>query len=203
VDLSGRKMRFALLVSGAAIVMLILVWRFVQGGAASIQGGFVPVNEQMQELLNRQSEDPGAKVDKNTVGSKDAKISTNVQGGKDSNEVKDSKDAKDAKDAEDAKDVKGIKDVQGANESVDLKIQESQASFEHPATEATKKLNINTATWEQLDKLPGIGESKAKAIIAYRGEKGYFRKIEDLAKVKGIGDKMVVKLKAYIYASAP
>jgi hypothetical protein len=40
VDLFGRKMRFVLLVSGAAIVMLIIAWRYVQGGAALVQGGF-------------------------------------------------------------------------------------------------------------------------------------------------------------------
>jgi hypothetical protein len=51
VDLFGRKMRFVLLVCGAAIVMLIIAWRYVQGGTASVQGGFVPVNAQMQVIL--------------------------------------------------------------------------------------------------------------------------------------------------------
>ncbi|MNG32705.1 ComE operon protein 1 [compost metagenome] len=52
---------------------------------------------------------------------------------------------------------------------------------------------------EQLDKLPGIGESKARTILEYRMKKGRFKRIEELKDVKGIGDKMFEKLKGFIY----
>ncbi|CAM4073773.1 ComEA family DNA-binding protein [Pseudoalteromonas ostreae] len=55
-------------------------------------------------------------------------------------------------------------------------------------------VNVNQATVEQLISLPGIGKSKAQAIIDYRTEQGHFKSVADLAQVKGIGDKLVAKL---------
>ena len=59
----------------------------------------------------------------------------------------------------------------------------------------TGKININTATVEELDKLPGIGPSIAKAIIDYRTANGPFKTIEDINNVKGIGDALFAKIK--------
>ena len=61
-----------------------------------------------------------------------------------------------------------------------------------------KSININTATMEQLILLPGVGESTAEKILAYRKEYGGFKKIEDIMKIKGIGQKKFDKLKPYI-----
>ncbi|MEI6860525.1 MAG: helix-hairpin-helix domain-containing protein [Shewanella sp.] len=54
-------------------------------------------------------------------------------------------------------------------------------------------ININTASVEQLVLLEGIGESKAKAIVAYRESNGMFKMIDDLTNVKGVGLKLVEK----------
>lgn len=48
-------------------------------------------------------------------------------------------------------------------------------------------VNVNTATAEDLIRLPGIGPARAKAIIELRGKIGGFKKLEDLMRVKGIG----------------
>lgn len=60
------------------------------------------------------------------------------------------------------------------------------------------KINLNQADESQLENLPGIGPSKAEAIITYRNEKGAFQSVEDLKKITGIGDKTFEKLKESI-----
>jgi competence protein ComEA len=70
---------------------------------------------------------------------------------------------------------------------------------EKPARPAiTGKLNINTATAEQIALLPGIGEAKAKAILDYKTTNGNFKKIDDLQNIKGIKEKKVAQIKDYI-----
>lgn len=59
-------------------------------------------------------------------------------------------------------------------------------------------IDINTATKETLTTLPGVGESKAAAIITYREENGQFSTIEDIKKVSGIGDATYDNLKDLI-----
>jgi competence protein ComEA len=57
---------------------------------------------------------------------------------------------------------------------------------------------LNTATTEDLRRLPGIGEKRATAILALRGRLGRFRAIEDLLKVKGIGRATLRRLRPLI-----
>lgn len=60
------------------------------------------------------------------------------------------------------------------------------------------QINLNQADQQQLMSLSGIGEKKAKDIIAYREEKGSFKSIEDLKNISGIGQKTFEKLKDFI-----
>jgi comEA protein len=60
---------------------------------------------------------------------------------------------------------------------------------------ATEKINLNSATVEQLQSLPGIGPATAKSIVDYRTKVGKFNRIEEIINVKGIGEKKFQKIK--------
>ncbi|MEC5387970.1 helix-hairpin-helix domain-containing protein [Uliginosibacterium sp. H3] len=66
---------------------------------------------------------------------------------------------------------------------------------------AIAAVNINTATEAELDSLPGVGPTKAKAIVDYRKANGNFKSIDDIKNVKGIGDKTFDDLKGQIAVS--
>ena len=60
------------------------------------------------------------------------------------------------------------------------------------------KINVNTATFEDLLYVPGIGEVTANNIIAYRDAYGPFVELEDLENVSGIGPKKLEQFAAYL-----
>ena len=77
----------------------------------------------------------------------------------------------------------------------------STASGGNSGTSASQQnglVNINSATAEQLDTLPGVGPSTAQAIIDDRTQNGPFSSIDDLMRVSGIGEKKFAKLKSGI-----
>ena len=80
------------------------------------------------------------------------------------------------------------------------------ASLAVPALAATAntqatQVDINKASVEQLVTIPGVGEATARRIVAFREEHGPFRRVEDLMKVKGIGEKSLEKLRPYVKVS--
>ncbi|WP_416305694.1 ComEA family DNA-binding protein [Neptunicella sp. SCSIO 80796] len=62
----------------------------------------------------------------------------------------------------------------------------------------TQQINLNTATEKELTKLPGIGKSKAKAIVEYREKHGKFGSAKDLAKIDGIGETVANSLEGKV-----
>jgi competence protein ComEA len=60
------------------------------------------------------------------------------------------------------------------------------------------KVNLNTATADQLVLLPGVGPSKADRIVAFRTKHGPFKRVADLRRVKGFGYKSLKKLEAFL-----
>lgn len=61
------------------------------------------------------------------------------------------------------------------------------------------RTNINTASADQLQRLPGIGPALAARVVAYRQANGPFRHPDEIVEVSGIGDKTLVKLRPWIH----
>jgi competence protein ComEA len=75
---------------------------------------------------------------------------------------------------------------------------DAPATAELSASPVQGVLNLNTATEEELMRLPSVGPSKAKAILELRAQLKGFKKVDDLMRVKGIGRKTFRKLMQHL-----
>jgi comEA protein len=66
-----------------------------------------------------------------------------------------------------------------------------------------KPIDLNTATIEQLQQLPGIGPATAKAIIQFREKSGPLKRVEDLLAIHGISKARLEKLRPYVSVTPP
>ncbi|MCP4221701.1 MAG: helix-hairpin-helix domain-containing protein [bacterium] len=69
----------------------------------------------------------------------------------------------------------------------------AKAAPESQKASKVAKININTAGAQQLTRLPRVGEKTARRIIQFREKNGKFKRIQDIMKVKGIGEKTFKK----------
>ena len=70
------------------------------------------------------------------------------------------------------------------------------------SAQAGEPLNINSASAEVIEReLAGVGAVKAQSIVKYRQENGPFTSVDDLAKVSGIGDKTLAKIRGQVIVS--
>ena len=146
-----------------------------------------------EERENRKIEDPlevrsqeNREKQANLEGSKKAKKEDNPEIGKEESQEESQEESKEESKAEIG--VDGEKKVAG--------IEDGQGGIQQKRKE--KKININTATEQELESLKGIGPATAKNIIRYREEYGGFSSIEEIKNVKRIGDKIFEKIKADI-----
>ncbi|MEZ4339679.1 MAG: ComEA family DNA-binding protein [Sandaracinaceae bacterium] len=80
--------------------------------------------------------------------------------------------------------------------------QRTRGDAAEQATTSSGVVNIQTATAEQLQLLPGIGPSKAEAIIAHR-ERRAFRRVEDILRVRGVGRATFRRLRPMLTVEGP
>lgn len=74
-------------------------------------------------------------------------------------------------------------------------------SRDDAAAKAPERLDVNSATEEQLQTVPGIGPALAKKIVAFREQNGPFESVEDLLKVRGIGERSLEKMRSHLTVS--
>ncbi|MDH3590533.1 MAG: helix-hairpin-helix domain-containing protein [Planctomycetota bacterium] len=72
------------------------------------------------------------------------------------------------------------------------------AAADRAGTAPAEKVDLNRASAAQLESVPGIGPSLAQRIVDFRKEHGPFRRMDDLLKVRGIGEKSLAKITPYL-----
>lgn len=85
---------------------------------------------------------------------------------------------------------------QSKHESQESQIQKPKNKVK--ITSLDQKININTASIEELKSLPRIGDILAQRIVEYRKENGGFKSIEELTKVNGIGEATLQRLRDFV-----
>ncbi|WP_448975440.1 ComEA family DNA-binding protein [Oribacterium sp.] len=149
--------------------------------------------EKQEGRENRKIEDPlevgsqeNREKQENLEGSKKAKKEENPEISKEESQEENKAGSKAGSKAETGED----------GEKKDAGIADSREGI--PKNQMEKKININTATEQELESLKGIGPATAKNIIRYREEYGGFSSIEEIKNVKRIGEKIFEKIKADI-----
>ena len=79
----------------------------------------------------------------------------------------------------------------------------SGPTFAASAKAPAGKVNLNTATVEQLTTVPGVGPKLAARIVEQRQKSGSFKSVQEILAVKGIGEKNLVKIQPYLTVGEP
>jgi competence protein ComEA len=175
------------------ISLAVVIWIIVRSARHPLTAGYIDLSSSMAQLLKNQgNEDASNKLDKSNMS--DSPALQNKQNTMDK-----------GKQPAMARPDKSLSPSGESTPNSKQRSKSSRQSASPGPTSGTHPLiiNINTATLEQLLTLPRIGESKAKAIIAYRQAHGRFVKTEQLMQVKGIGDKIFADIRPLITTIDP
>jgi comEA protein len=91
---------------------------------------------------------------------------------------------------------------QQAGVSVSRRVSDCQAASTRDRCGGFRRLDLNSASAEELEILPGIGPKRAAAIVEHRERYGRFEDLRRLTEVKGIGDKTLERIAPYVCVSA-
>jgi len=88
--------------------------------------------------------------------------------------------------------------VCGAGSAPLMLAAETDSRTASSAAANARQIDLNKASTEELTTIPGVGEALARRIIEFREKEGPFRRVEDLMKVKGIGEKSFQKMRSHV-----
>ncbi|WP_409341397.1 helix-hairpin-helix domain-containing protein [Paenibacillus sp. MBLB4367] len=177
-----------------------MAMRLHNGSTAA--AGMQKTNMQLEAVMKRQSEESGPKASEAAAGSPapssgSGKQAVSYEGSAEGERrVADAGVTAGRGGTVPANEIAGV----GENEKGPVEANEQKQPSPKPAKtpqKQSRQIDLNTASLQELMKLPGIGESKAKAIVAFR-EQSPFRTPKEITKVKGIGDKTYEALKDMI-----
>src|ERR1700722_9086993 len=77
------------------------------------------------------------------------------------------------------------------------------ARAQHKKQPPAEPIDLNSATAQELQELPGVGPAMAKTIVDFRQKSGPFRRVEDLLAIKGITKQRLEKIRPYVKINAP
>lgn len=177
----GFYERFVACAVAAIIGLLLIGYAIFSPSGSDEPAGWTPLDQAMKSAL--EATDPDAQV---TPPQTSASVEP-----KSNHANKPSESPAPSAEAQPARDTAA---GQAAKPEKTVTPDDDHASNANETNPDDGKLDINGATAEQLDTLPGIGASKAKAIVDYREANGRFKRVEDLLNVKGIGSKMLEKI---------
>lgn len=197
---SIRKVVIGSLFAGAAVLLAVA---FYQGASKSAIPGWVPVNEPLQSALALMSDNEGAGA------------SGDRQGGLEAGSFDPANNSATIADPQ-SPDAVGMPIEEGGGPeagtpisgiAADPALQIGPSDVAGPeaggGAESDHRLDLNRATQAELETLPGIGPSKAKAIVDYRNKIGAFRKADQLLDVKGIGPKVFERISGSVRVDSP
>lgn len=187
--------------------VVFIVWPYMTGGRSTmIQTGFEPVNAQIEALIVEGEEEIAVETSSTSVThSIPATSETPAPPESSTTSTPDVSPAASIANITSESPTSKLKGSPSpdASRSQDPNASPNARAIASPSPSSSHGLlDLNTATLKQLNDLPGIGESKARAILDYRMKKGRFSKVEELTEVKGIGDKMLEKLKPLVYVTS-
>lgn len=183
-----------LLAAVCALGAVALLAAALMGKEETGEGKWVPMNEAMALILADTEEQDGV-------------ISERLSGGGNENAGDGGGETAIGKEAE-----AGAEEVEGKAGTTDSETKAAEGDAgggaetkgddndNDIATGEDGKIDINRASAEQLDGLKGIGPAKAQAIVADREKNGNFGSVDDLLRVKGIGDKLLSAMKESVVA---
>jgi competence protein ComEA len=182
-----------ILILFTALLFVFVGWMYMHGKSAVTTQEFKPLNTEMSQLLNQLEPTPSNELTAKEKPPENMSINTQsssqmIKNQSDNQSVSNEKDMTTTPDSTNSTNSSSQKPVSSATSN--------QSSTK--TTQNAQMMDINSATLKQLNTLPGIGDSKAQAIIDYRNAKGPFQSIEQLLQVKGIGEKLLEKIKPYV-----